>query len=132
MPCPLFEPQKKTELAQSPLGRFPLLFEFEGACGSTTPKGGDQQHLQICNLGYAKGRCSRFPDDFPVSAVRFHVTAKTAQVLSVLVLEEADHWPYFSYPIKFLIAEGRLDPEIEDRCRRAQIFQFCRSFLEKF
>jgi hypothetical protein len=131
MPCPLFEPRRKLD-SDHPLARLPLIYEFEGICQATGEAAPALYRFQYCNRGNARGECPHFPADQMVSAVRFNVTAKTSERLSVLVIEEENHWPRATRQIDFRIGEERLEPEIEDVCRRAQIFRFCQSYLEKF
>lgn len=128
MPCPLFEPRERLILASDSAARFPLLAEFAGICHAD----GKEHSTRFCNHGNAKGECSRFPDEMPVSAVRFDVTAKTSRALTILVIEEQNHWPHAWSRFQYLIAEERLEPEIEEICRRAQVFHFCRNYLGKF
>jgi hypothetical protein len=112
--------------------RLPLLYEFEGVCHGGDEVATPEHRFRYCNRGNAKGQCHSFPAALATSAIRFNVTGKTAQELTVLVMEEQDHWPSTWAQFKFVIAEQRLEPEIEEVCRRAQVFQFCRSYLDKF
>jgi hypothetical protein len=131
MPCPLFEPQVRISQSQPEIIiRFPLLYEFEGVCHATGLAPPPDHVLRHCNHGYAKGNCVSFPDSLAISAVRFSVTSQTPSQLTVLVLEEENHWPRHWSSFEFLIQDHRLLPEIEDTCRRAQIIQFCRAFLK--
>jgi hypothetical protein len=131
MPCPLFEPQVRiTRLQPEIIIRFPLLYEFEGVCHATGHAPPPDHSLRHCNHGYAKGHCASFPDALAISAVRFSVARQTPSELTVLVLEEENHWPRHWAAVEFSIQDHRLCPEIEDTCRRAQIIQFCCAFLK--
>jgi hypothetical protein len=138
MPCPLFEPREKIPAAPEFRARLPLIFEFKGICHAAAAEPlaeyteGSAHSAACCNQGNAKGICSKFPSDLPVSAIRFDVTTRTPLALTVLVMEEENYWPRTWNKFDFVIAEQRLEPEIEDICRRAQVFHFCRSYLEKF
>lgn len=129
MPCPLFEPRQRVSPPREVTIRLPLLFEFEGVChaGGNAPT--PEQRFRYCNHGYAKGNCVRFPESVAISAIRFDVTGQTASLLTVLVLEEENHWPRAWSTFEFLIHERCLRPEIEDICRRAQVLQFCLAYL---
>ncbi len=131
MPCPLFEPTKKADQAQGHAPRLPLLYEFEGICHAGETSIDPQHRFQFCNRGYAKVSCKVFPMDMAIAAIRFTLMRATPTALSVLAVEEEDHWPISWRRIDFIIGENRLEPEISDICRRAQIFQFCLSYLEK-
>ena len=132
MPCPLFEPCTRVVQPPETTARLPLIFEFEGICHAGDEAPNALHRLRYCNHGNARGHCASFPAAQAVSAIRFDVTATTPRMLSVLVIEEENYWPRSWSNFDFVIAEERLEPEIEDICRRAQVFQFCRSYLEKF
>jgi hypothetical protein len=117
--------------ARVPAPRLPLLFEFEGVCHAGEMAILPHHRFHYCNRGNAKGNCASFPSASKVTAVRFTVTAVTSHSLTVLVLEEHDHWPGVHRHVDFLIDEQRLQPDIADICRRAQVLTFCRSYLEK-
>jgi hypothetical protein len=52
---------------------------------------------QICNFGYARGRCEHFPADAMVDAVRFSVKQDAGEpptdLLRVIYVLERDHAP---------------------------------------
>jgi hypothetical protein len=131
MPCPLFEPLRKIHPTQEHLPRLPLIYEFEGICHAGEPLIHPLHRFHYCNRGNAKGNCPSFPNELALTAIRLNVTGKTPQTLTIVVVEEESHWPRAWASFSFLIAENRLEPEIEDSCRRAQVFQFCLSYLEK-
>jgi hypothetical protein len=131
MPCPLFEPRTKAIPQQSPPPRLPLIYEFEGICHAGESAVSPEHRFHYCNQGNAKGACTFFPADLSLSALRYTVTRVTPAVLTVLVIEEEDHWPRSCNAVEFIIAEHRLHPEINDVPRRAQLFHFCLSYLEK-
>jgi hypothetical protein len=132
MPCPLFEPKRKADPALDSGARLPLVYEFEGICHAGENIMDAAHRFHYCNRGYAKGNCLNFPTAISLSALRFDVTGRTPSILSVLVIEEENHWPRAWTRFSFSIQDGHLEPEIADVCRRAQVFQFCLSYLEKF
>ncbi len=132
MPCPLFEPQRRVIQATDAQSRLPLLYEFEGVCHAGENGITPIHRFHYCNRGNARGYCESFPATMPLTAVRFNVTGRTPAVLTVLVMEEENHWPRIWSTFEFGIADGHLQPEIEDTCRRAQLFHFCRGYLERF
>lgn len=131
MPCPLFEPRTKAIPQQYPPPRLPLIFEFEGICHAGETAVSPENRFNYCNRGNAKGACNFFPAGLPLSALRYNVTRVTPEVLTVLVIEEENHWPGSCNAVEFTIAELRFEPEVTDICRRAQLFHFCLSYLEK-
>lgn len=46
-----------------------------------------------CNAGYARGKCSRFPEGARIDAVRFHVAAETGDELRLQYILEEAGWP---------------------------------------
>jgi hypothetical protein len=70
MACPFFVPEAVTDVfraARAPLGRI-----YSGNCRARPdPASPPQESIEYCNFGYGRGRCSRFPADNPVDAVRF-------------------------------------------------------------
>lgn len=112
--------------------RLPLIHEFEGICHAGQIDTSAEQPFKFCNHGYAKGHCASFPESVSLSAVRFSVVSRTDSSFTVVVVEEEDHWPRSWSSFEFVIQDGRIVPAIEDNCRRAQVFQFCLSYLDTF
>lgn len=129
MPCPLFEPRQRISQAREATIRLPLIYEFEGVCHAGNHAPTPEHRFRYCNHGYAKGNCANYPEAGLISAVRFDVTKRTSSLLTVLVLEEANHWPRSWSTFEFLIQDQRIQPEIADTCRRAQLFEFCQAYL---
>ncbi len=131
MACPLFEPRTRVNQGPGNDPRLPLIYEFEGICHAGESVIDPLHRFKYCNRGNAKGHCRNLPSTLDVSAIRFSVTRSTPQTLTVLVIEEQDHWARSWTTVHFKISEQQLEPEMEDVCRRAQVFQFCVSYLEK-
>ena len=132
MACPFFVPSRRLEIAgwvRPP--RFPLGDPFGGACHA---RSGDvieppeARQRELCNCGYARGRCDRFPGDSAADAVRFSVTDDTATRVSVVYVVEKDHAPAEFGTLEYLVDESRLDgPHISD-----VLVQQARAFLESY
>lgn len=130
MPCPYFEPLK---IAESVSIRLPLLGEYAGFCHAGGSRTAAPESLRLrCNQGYSRGICDRYPADGHRSCLRYHLNGRTASALHVLCIEEENYAPLRWYEVTVSMADGRLEPEIEDACVRAQIFAFCRSYLDRF
>jgi hypothetical protein len=75
MACPFFEP--RTKLGDGPLDpppRLPLGHAWAGVCvapGFASHEPEETEQREICNTGYARGRCGRFPSNAEADAVRF-------------------------------------------------------------
>lgn len=114
MACPFFEPQDLTEDAI--FTRLPLGQAYTGRCHGG--EASEQLPLKICNQGYARGRCERFPTSFAVDAYRF---AKTSDG-GIVWIEEAGHAPLSFGPATRIPAENMP--------ARQQLKAFQRSVLE--
>ena len=92
MACPFFEPDEPLEWSEWPgTYRPPLGRPYDGVCLSAAGspfEPGRQLVVECCNLGYARGKCDRVPDD-SADAVRFSLSAAGA----LLWVIEKDHLP---------------------------------------
>jgi hypothetical protein len=94
MACPYFQPVARLDSsAWDPVPRLPLGDAWSGFClavaaGSFPPQESVQREL--CNCGYARGRCSYFPGEADADAVRFAHEAGTQKLIYIL---EKDHAP---------------------------------------
>jgi len=132
MACPFFAPSRRLDLAgwvRPP--RFPLGEPFGGACHalpSAIIEPPEARQRELCNYGYARGRCDCFPDGSAADAVRFSVTDETPATLSIVYAVEKDHAPVEFGTLEYLIAEARLDgAPISD-----VLVQQARAFLESY
>jgi hypothetical protein len=89
MPCPYFlplapEPQRWLRPPRAPLGAL-----YRGEChAGASPAPADHR---LCNFGYARDACPRFPADAPVDAVRF--VRRGAEVTYIAEREHVPvHW----------------------------------------
>ncbi len=132
MACPFFVPSRRLEVSgwvRPP--RFPLGDPFGGACHA---RPGDilepPEALQreLCNCGYARGRCERFPGGSAPDAVRFSVTDDSPSRLLVVYVVEKDHAPAGHGTIEYAVDDARLEgPSITDI-----LVQQVRAFLESY
>ncbi len=106
MPCPYFLPLDRLEAGIS--ARFPLVDPYRGEChagatahtpGQATAHTPDEATahtpdeatlLSLCNMGYARGRCSHFPAGDGPDAVRFAAGPADA----VRYAREQNHFPF--------------------------------------
>jgi hypothetical protein len=85
-----------------------------------------------CNLGYARGICSRFPDDGGPDAIRFTICRDDGAVLRLYYVAERDHHPFAHGPLEYSraaagIAPAHDCPEILD----AQATAYAASYLRR-
>ena len=111
--------------------RFPLGDSFGGACHSHPAdiiEPPEAHQRELCNCGYARTRCDRFPGGSAPDAVRFSVTDDTPNRLLVVYVIEKDHAPVEHGRLEYVIADARLDaPHISD-----VLVQQARAFLESY
>lgn len=104
MACPYFYPLQPGARAVSPRDpMLPLGDAWAGVCRSVPewPSDPDERSVRpLCNLGYARGKCPRFPAGDGPDAVRFAISAASASALRISYVVERDHHPF---------AHGRLD-----------------------
>ena len=90
MSCPFFKPLLRLDAGGwDPSPRLPLGDAWGGVCVSGcdwAPPEATQR--EVCNIGYARGRCDRFPAERVADAVRFSAAGDRL----VYILEK-DHAP---------------------------------------
>jgi len=112
MACPYFYPlaprghgalpQPDSRDAMLPLGD-----AWTGYCRAV-PEQPSQPDLaglrRLCNIGYARGQCAKFPAGDGPDAVRFTISRDDGATLGIYYVVERDHHPF---------AHGRLDYSLE-------------------
>jgi hypothetical protein len=96
--CPFFLPARRLDSGGwTPPPRLPLGDAFGGSCGAPSAAGTAEppEDIQrdLCNSGYARGRCAHFPNDCAADAVRFSVTGERDGRLTLVYILEKDHAP---------------------------------------
>ncbi|HVP47875.1 MAG TPA: hypothetical protein VMT32_14880 [Bryobacteraceae bacterium] len=106
MACPLFEPVRHRADGGTLL---PLRDFWFGVChadeGAFEP---DERLLsECCNMGYARGKCARFPQAGGPDAVRFAIARDSDQKIFVSFAIETDHRPCSHGSLEFSRPEGK-------------------------
>lgn len=97
MACPFFMPQDRLDdrdWKHAP--RMPLGDTYGGVCHSDPAHGFDPPETAqrgLCNYGYARGLCDRFPRDGSADAIRFSVSGDENGRLRLVYIVEKDHAP---------------------------------------
>ena len=95
--CPFFMPLRRLEhvgWVRPP--RLPLGDPWGGTCHARTDdivEPPDLQQRELCNCGYARTRCERFPGGEAADAVRFSITSDSGGVIRMVYIVEKDHAP---------------------------------------
>lgn len=112
MACPFFMPvERADEIGWIHAPRLPLGDRYRGWCQSR-PGERFEAEGDLCNCGYARGLCDRFPSESPGDAVRFSTIADYPGRLRLVYIVERSHAPAehgsFEYPSELPIGNERL------------------------
>jgi hypothetical protein len=99
MSCPYFSPVRRSNASGGPCGgaMLPLGDQWVGVCQSPefAPEEPDGAVLRgLCNSGYARRGCSRFPAGDGPDAVRFAIWRDDGASIWVRFAIERDHHPF--------------------------------------
>ena len=110
MACPYFHAVKpRSQTGNSRSAMLPLGDVWEGLCRAVTDtpwEPGETTLLSCCNMGYARGCCSRFPAGDGPDAVRFTIAGDHGDALHLYYVLERDHHPWSHGPLEFSRATG--------------------------
>ena len=136
MACPFFQPGRPIDDAGrwTHAPRMPLGEACHGTCHarpaeSFTPL--EESLLELCNWGYARGRCDRFPADAPVDAVRFSVVAADEGSVRLIYVLERDHAPAEHGVIEYSIASRVFAAGEASALLLSQAHKFAETYLRK-
>ena len=127
MPCPYFRPERRLGPPRSfvPLGD---LWAGECAAEAAAVKPEGEALTSLCNLGYARGRCARFPENGGADAVRFALCGDRDGVLSLRFAVERDYLPLAHGTLVF--SGGKVTPEPAPLLR-SQAEAYLESYLHR-
>ena len=129
MACPYFYPveRDRRDIGMSS-SLLPLGDAWVGLCRAAPGSAGppDEALLHsLCHLGYARGRCDRFPpNDEGADAVRFSIRGDDGVSLAVYYVLERDHHPFAHGPLEYSLPAGRFrqTPDRETVSRQAEAY----------
>ncbi|HYL74947.1 MAG TPA: hypothetical protein VEU96_12125 [Bryobacteraceae bacterium] len=134
MACPYFYPLARVETTSWVVPpRLPLGDPFAGECraGDSAFQPGEDKVRQICNLGYGRGRCDRFPDAADADAVRFQVSTDGGELIRIQYSYEKDCWPREHGMIECSPAGGVVSSEPANAILRRQAAAFVESYVRR-
>jgi hypothetical protein len=85
----------------------------------------------LCNLGYARGQCDRFPAGNGPDAVRFTITADRGSSLGLYYVLERDHHPFAHGPLEYSPAAAAFSPPLSDASLDIQARAYITSYLRR-
>jgi hypothetical protein len=91
----------------------------------------DDACLALCNLGYARGTCARFPSSTPADAARFAIARDGGHFLVIQFALERGHRPLDHGEIQYRLAEDVFHPPLPDTPFAAQLRAYAASFLRR-
>jgi hypothetical protein len=105
MACPYFHAVKpRSQTGNSRSAMLPLGDAWDGLCRAVTGSPCEPDEitlLSFCNMGYARGCCSRFPPGDGPDAVRFTIAGDQPGALHLYYVVERDHHPWSHGPLEF-------------------------------
>ena len=134
MACPYFFPVARFEFSSWAVPpRLPLGDPYTGECraAETAFQPEEARVRHICNLGYSRGRCDRFPEASETNAVRFHVAADAGELIRIQYVFEKDCWPQGHGVLECAGATGKLSSGPDDEILRRQATAFVESYLRR-
>jgi len=105
---------------------------FGGACHAHPTEiiePSEAQQREVCNCGYARGRCDRFPGGGAADAVRFSVTEDSPTRLLVVYVVEKDHAPAAFGTLEYLVPDFHLGGAPISNVLQQQARAFLESYL---
>ena len=131
MACPYFYPLARLENHGWVIPpRVPLGDAYAGECRADAAVfQPDETHArQICNAGYGRGACDRFPKDASIDAVRFHIAQDSGELIRIQYVFEKDCWPVKDGVVEFAAASREIQGT-DDAVLRGQAGAFVESYL---
>lgn len=136
MSCPYFYPvqplggEADTQTPLLPLGNL-----WNGVCRANASQARHPEESvlrRVCHLGYARGRCLRFPVDDPgADAVRFTISRHEPDSLHLYYVLERDHHPFAHGPLEYSIAARRLVQAPPNEILARQVEAYAESYLRR-
>jgi len=134
MSCPYFDPVTPRSPGDPATSMLPLGDRWAGACLAipAEPYSPDEPSLAtLCNLGYARESCSRFPRAEGPDAVRFTVAAASPEAVDLYYVIERDHHPFAHGPLTYRLPDGPFTPAPASETLAAQARAYIASFLHR-
>lgn len=129
MACPYFEPTARVERSQ--WQRAPLGDPHDGVCRISGAPPPASALDELCNMGYARGRCPDFPLAIGPDAIRFGVTAAGEEVIRIGYVVERDHHPFQHGALEYVRAAAAFRNPPSDPTLRRQAESFAASYLRR-
>jgi hypothetical protein len=111
----------------------PLRNFWSGICHADAAQPFEQSDERLlsecCNMGYARGKCSRFPEVSGPDAVRFTVARDAERMIFLSFAVEKNHLPYAQGVLEYSRAEQSFVVTHPDRLIEQQARAYLASYL---
>ena len=134
MACPFFYPIARFETSTWVVPpRLPLGDPYSGECrASDAVYQPDETHIrEICNLGYGRSRCDRFPEASSRDAVRFNITQDAGELIRIQYVFEKDCWPEAHGVMECSASTGEVSEGPDDAVLKKQAGAFVASYARR-
>jgi hypothetical protein len=114
--------------------RLPLGDAYAGACHAHPAaifEPPEARQRELCNCGYARGRCDRFPGDSAADAVRFSITNDQDGRVRLVYVVEKEHAPAGHGTLEYILTEARLEGANTSDLLSRQALAFLESYLRR-
>lgn len=85
----------------------------------------------VCNTGYARSRCPRFPSDTLHDAVRFHVASENGDLIRLQYVYEKQWWPGDHGTLEYSRSLHAIATDAGTNLLRQQAAAFAASWVRK-
>ena len=111
----------------------PLGDVWSGVCrsGDTPFAPDDSTVTDLCNMGYARGRCPRFLDMAAADAARFMIARDEHQLIRIQYAIERDHHPHAHGAFDYTRTGGALAGPAVDALLESQALAYVASYLRR-
>jgi hypothetical protein len=86
---------------------------------------------ELCNLGYARRRCPRFPSDAGPDAIRFAIKRDAGEFVAVYWVRERDHEPFDHGALEYSLEGRSFAPQPVNERLGQQAEAYLRSYLRR-
>ena len=135
MACPYFFPVEPRACADSArFSMLPLGDSWAGQCRADPEHAAPPPEASLhtlCNLGYARGSCSRFPASHGPDAARFSLTLDAGSRLGMCYVLECDHLPFAHGPLEYSVEMGAFVAPPAGGVLRRQAEAYVQSYLRR-
>jgi hypothetical protein len=113
--------------------RLPLGDLWRGVCqASATPYTPDDPTAgELCNMGYARRRCPRYPQTDAGDATRFLIARDRDDLIRIEYVVERNHHPHAHGALEYGRALGDLTGSVEDTVLTRQALAYVTSYLRR-